>query len=117
MDLQFERLELKGILEQVKEFFEAKRDDRKRWSYVWSPEVDSEGPLQTPLPSHWTEELGRAYAGETLPSAVRPPHITKEERKGQARIWREQEELSYGQIAKRLGVSKATVINWLRHGR
>ena len=104
MDTSFERSELRAVVERAKEFFEGKQADRRRWAYVSSPELRFEGPLETPLPSYWTEELSRVYAGGALSPAERYPHTTKEEKKARARIWREREGLSYGQIADRLCV-------------
>jgi len=114
---EFERPELKKVLKKASEFFaEVAREERKSWSYVWSPEVQFEGPLQTPLPSYWSEDLSHAYAGGYLPAPQRDPHVSKEELKLTAKRLREAG-LSYGEIGKRLNRSKSTIINWVKHGR
>lgn len=115
MEVKFERPELKEVLKRARDFFQERTGDKRGWCYVWSPEVHFEGPLETPLPSYWSEELSRAYSQGISSPAQRPPSASKEEKKRQAKAWRDAG-LSYGKIAKRLGVSKATVINWLKHG-
>ena len=116
MDIKFERPQLREVLERARDFFQKTAGNRKGWSYVWSLEVDFEGPLETPLPSYWTDDLSRAYAGGISSPAQRSPSASREEKKEQAKAWREAD-FSYGKIAKALGVSKATIINWLKHAR
>jgi|GEM_PF-2307606 len=115
LDIKFERREIREVLIRAREFFQGiAAGERKQWSYVWSPERDFEGPLPTPLPSYWTDKISRAYAGGISSPAERLPSTSKEEKKQQAKSWREAG-LSYGKIAERLGVSKATIINWVKH--
>ena len=78
--------------------------------------MDFEGALRTLPPSYWSEELSQAYAGGISSLGERSPSISKEEKKAQARAWKE-EGVSYGEIADRLGVSKSTIINLVKHGQ
>ena len=114
LQLEFERRELRRITEQARVAFEGIRKDRQRWSYVFSPDADFSGMIENALPSFWSGKLGRIFAarqgGETTRS---PSRITPAERRARARELRAQG-CSYGQIAKALGVSKATAVNYVR---
>ena len=58
--------------------------------------------------------MSKLYAGQLAPAASRTARsLTPEERAEMARKLRDQD-LPYSQIAQRLGVSKATVANYIK---
>ncbi len=114
LQLEFERRELRRIAEQAQVAFQAVRKGRQRWSYVFSPDADFSGMIENALPSFWSDKLGRIFAAGQGSAGVRSPQkITLEERRARARELRSQG-WSYGQIARELGVSKATAVNYVK---
>ena len=114
LQLEFERRELRRIAEQARVEFEKIREDRTRWSYVFSPDADFSGMIENALPSFWSAKLGRIFAaGQGGTTTRRPEKITLEERRARANELRAQG-WSYAQIAKALGVSKATAVNYVK---
>ncbi len=115
MDTRFERPELRNVITKAREFFNGIEGDKRRWCYVWSPEKEFEEELDAELPSCWSDEISRAYArGITASGNTYDPFISKREKKQKAGELRDKG-MSYGKIAKILGVSKSTIINWVLH--
>jgi hypothetical protein len=113
LQLEFDRPELNRIATQAKQAFEEVKGDRRRWSYIYSPDSDFLGLLENSLPGFWSNKLGHAFAmGVEASAAKLPKSLTLEERIQKARELRRRE-LSIGQIAKILGLSKGTVYNYL----
>jgi len=114
LQLEFERRELRRIAEQARVAFAAVGKDRTRWSHVFSPDADFSGMIENALPSFWSRKLGRIFAaGQGGETARSPSRITPAERRARANDLRAQG-WSYAQIAKALGVSKATAVNYVR---
>jgi len=112
LQLEFDRRELNKIASSAKEAFATVSGDKRRWAYVYSPDSDFMGLMENSLPTFWTERLSHIFAtgGEMI---ARPPKKTPlNERKGKAKELSRQG-LSLGQISKMMGVSKATIKNWL----
>jgi len=114
LQLEFERRELRRIAEQARDAFQTIGKDRLRWSYVFSPDADFSGTVENALPSFWSTKLGRIFgAGQGGATTRRPGKITLEARRARARELRA-EGRSYAQIARAVGVSKATAVNYVR---
>ena len=114
MRLEFERRELRPFLERAKAQFSILRGDKRGWSHVYAPDVEFEGMLPSPLPSFWTPRLSKLFAAGQEPSAPRAPQRPSTD----DRI-REAQRLdalgsSNAEISRTIGVSKATVVNYLR---
>ena len=114
MRLEFERRELRPLLERAKAQFSILRADKRGWSHVYAPDAEFEGMLPSPLPSFWTPRLSKLFAQGMEPSAPRAPQRPSAD----DRI-REAQRLdalgsSNAEIARTIGVSKATVVNYLR---
>ena len=114
LQLEFERKELRKIANDAREALATAQGNRQRWSYAYSPDADFLGLIENELPSFWKPQLSRIYAVEVQPAkhrqGARPGpkerarHATEMHRRG----------ASYGEIAKTLGVSKGTVVNYLK---
>lgn len=66
---KLERPEIKKLTRTAAQALAGIAGDKRPWSYVFSD--DFEGMLENPLPSFWSEELSRAYAGISLiPEAI-----------------------------------------------
>ena len=115
LQLEFERPELRKLVEQAREALASRAAGvRRQWSYVYSPDADFLGLLPGELPSFWKPSLSQLFAGDQTPAVGRPGvTLGREERIQKARELRQQG-FSHQQIAGRLGVSKATVINYVK---
>jgi len=114
LQLEFERKELRKIAADAQRSFASVSNGRQRWSFVYSPDADFVAMLESGLPSFWKPSLSKIFAGEGGSGPTRVPtgqgRIDKVRRAEQLRA----NGFSYGQIAKELGVSKSTVVNYLR---
>ncbi len=114
LQLEFDRPELNKIGTQAKQAFDSLKGDKRKWSYVYSPDADFMGLLENSLPTFWSSRLSHAFAGGAQSSATRTPKkMTLEERIKRARELH-QSGLSLGQIARTLGVTKGTVFNYVK---
>ena len=114
MRLEFERRELRPFLQRAKDEFTIVHGDKRGWSYVYAPDVDFEAMLPNPTASFWTTRLSKLFAtGEEPAPARRPQRPSAEERAGEAQRL---DALGFpnAKIARTIGVSKATVVNYLR---
>ena len=114
MRIKFERPEVRPILERADAQFSIVRGDKRGWSYVYAPDVGFEGMLPNGLASFWSPRLSKVFAQGMEPSAPRAPQRPSADQ----RI-REAQRLdalgsSNAEIARTIGVSKATVVNYLR---
>ena len=114
LQLEFERRELKPITERARQGFAGIGKDRQTWSYVYAPDADFAGMVQNELPSFWSAQLSRSFAKPDGTEQQRSPkQLTRDEKKGRA-VELRAGGWSLSQIATELGVSKATIINYLR---
>lgn len=114
LQIEFDRPEIARIAAQAREAFLGITGDRRRWSYVYSPDANFMGLLENSLPSFWSTRLSRAFAGGGEASATTlPKTMTLEERIQRARQLHHGG-LSLGQIAKTLRVSKGTAHNYVK---
>ena len=105
---------MKKLVAEAAKAFSSISEDKQKWSYVYSPDAGFLGLLEGQLASFWKPSLSKLYAGQQAPAASRTAKsLTPEEKAQMARKLRDQD-LSYSQIAQRLGVSKATVANYIK---
>ena len=110
----FDRKELRKIAEDAQKAFSNKKGTKQRWSYVYSPDADYAGMVESKLPSFWKPSLSRLFALGQAPSSLRPARkLTPQVKTIKAKELRSKG-YSYSQIARELGVSKSTVVNYLK---
>ena len=114
LQAQFERPEFRHLADQAKGQLATVSGDVRRWAYVYSPDTDFLGLLENEMPSFWKSSLSKAFAAGGPPAQDRSAEkMTTAARKEVA--WRLRGQgRSYNQIARELGVSKATAINYLK---
>ena len=111
---EFDRPELRKLVGQAKEALESVKGDKRRWSYVYSPDADFVGLLENELASFWKPSLSRLFAAQGQTAVHRPARRqTPQERAQMAKELRSQGR-SLSEIANVLGVSKSTVVNYLK---
>ncbi len=71
---EFDRPELRKLVSEAREALAGKPGDNRRWAYVYSPEADFLGLLQSQLPRFWKPSLSRLFGGESRPAT---PRVTK----------------------------------------
>ena len=109
---EFERPELRKLVGQAQESFESVRGDRRKWSFVYSPDADFVGPLENQLATFWKPGLSRLFVASDQTPTQRPAkRQTPKERAQKAKELRSQGR-SLSEIADVLGVSKSTVFNY-----
>jgi hypothetical protein len=113
LQLKFERPELNKLATQAKEALTPFKGDKRR-SFVYAPDADFLGLLENGLPSFWKISLSHIFAADTSPSTPRiAKKLTPQDKAHRAKELREQRK-SIGEIARELGVSRGTVVNYLR---
>jgi hypothetical protein len=115
LQTEFERPALRQIVSDAKLAFETISGDRKKWSYVYSPDAGFNGLVENILPTFWSQKLSRMYGQGTLNEKAAEKHpskMTLEQKKEKARELYEKG-WSLSRIAKYFGVSKSTVFNWI----
>ena len=113
LQLEFDRRELNRIATNAKEAFATiNTADKRKWAYVYSPDSDFTGLVENSLPSFWTEKLSHVFAtgGKMI---TRAPKKTPLAQKIEKAKQLKRQGLSNGKIAIIMGVSKATIKNWL----
>jgi len=111
---EFDRPELRKLMGQATEALAGTHGDKRRWAHVFSPDADFLGLLPNQLPSFWKPSLSRLYAGTTSAAPPRPgKKLTPQEKAARANDLKARG-YSQGQISKELGVSKSTVVNYLK---
>lgn len=114
LQLEFDRRELRKIATKAQEAFANKTGNKQRWSYAYSPDADYIGMLESELPSFWKPGLSRLFGSGDGPGNPRAgKKIGPQEKAQRAKTLRTQG-FSYGAIAKALGVSKSTVVNYVK---
>ncbi len=115
LQAEFDRRELRKIAEEARSAFAIKKGSKQRWSYVYSPDADFAGMAENKLPSFWKPGLSKLFATDAAPAAPRPAvKLSSQEKAQKAKMLRSQG-FSYGEIARSLGVSKSTVVNYIRN--
>lgn len=115
LQLEFDRPELNRIATQAKLAFKEVKGDRRRWSYVYSPDSDFLGLLENSPPSFWSNKLSHAFAaGVEASAAKRPKKMNLQEKIVKAKELHKSG-WSLSKIANYFGVSKGTIFNWI-HG-
>jgi len=110
--LEFDRRELNKIATNAQQAFTTITTDRRKWAYVYSPDSDFMGLVESSLPTFWSEKLSHVFAAGGEVVAKAPKKIPLAERIERAKELSRQG-LSLGQIAKLMGVTKPTVKNYL----
>ena len=114
LQLEFDRPELAKLATRARQVLSTVQGDRQKWAYVYAPDADFMGLLENQLPSFWKPSLSNVFAREEVPSQVsRPKKMTPQE-KAQRALEMSESGLTYSEISIRLGVSKATVVNYLK---
>lgn len=115
VQLEFERPELRKLVEAAREALDRQPAKiRRQWAYAYSPDTDFLGLLPGQLPSFWKPSLSKLFAGDPGPALGRPGVTLNREEKIQKAIELRHQGFSHQQIAGQLGVSKATVINYVK---
>ena len=112
LQLEFDRRELNKIATNAKQAFTTLNGDKRRWAYVYSPDADFIGLMENSLPTFWKEKLSHIFAtgGEIIPRAPKKTRLDQRIKKAKEL---KRQGLSNGQISRMMGVSKATVKNYL----
>ena len=112
-NIEFERKEIKKLVENANKMLENIMGDKKRFSFLISTDGKIEEIIENDLPSYWNEEISRAYQFGFISGERYGEKITREEKKKIANQLR-QNGYSYKEISRIVGVSKATIINWTK---
>jgi len=112
-NIEFERKEIKKLIENANKMLENIMGDKKRFSFLISTDGKIEEIIENDLPSYWNEEISRAYQFGFISGERYGEKITREEKKKIANQLR-QNGYSYKEISRIIGVSKATIINWTK---
>jgi hypothetical protein len=115
LQLEFDRPELSRIATQAKQALEKVKGDKRRWSYIHSPDKDFLGLLENSLPSFWNNKLSHVFATGVEKSATKLPKMMALEEKIAKAKELHKAGWSLSQIANYFGVTKSTVFNWV-HG-
>jgi hypothetical protein len=114
MQVEMERPELRALARRANEAFANARGSQAKLSYVFAPDADFEGLLENRLPSFWTPRLSKAFAsGSVQGESSHPQPLTKDQKQARAKELRAAGQ-SLSQIAAELGMSKSTVVNYLK---
>jgi hypothetical protein len=114
LQLEFDRPELNKLAAQAKEAFAKVIGDRRRWSFVYAPDGDHLGLQENQLPTFWKPSLSHLFAVDAAPATPRAGRkMTPQEKAQKAKNMRAQG-ASYREIAQALGVTRGTVINYLK---
>ena len=112
LQLKFDRRELNEIATSAKRAFATINGEKRKWSYVYSPDTDFMGLMENSLPPFWTKKLTHIFTAEGEVIARAPKKMPLSQRIERAKELKRQR-LSNGQIAKLMGLSKATIKNYL----
>ena len=114
LQLEFDRPEFSRLATQAGEAFATVNVDRRRWAFVYAPDTDFLGLLENALPSFWKPSLSHLYAGESTQAQPRSPtRMTPQEKAVKAKEMRTGG-ASLSTIADALGVTRGTVVNYLK---
>ena len=114
MQVDFDRPELRRLVSQAQDALTSLPGVKQRWSYVYSPDADYQGLLESQLPSFWKPSLSRLFATTDTPAAPKPALKLSPQQKANRALGLRAQGYSYKQIAQEMGVSKSTVVNYLK---
>ena len=109
----FERPQLRKLTDEARAAFATVKGDRRKWTWVFSETANFKGLVQNELASFWRPGLSHAYAQSTSGETAqlrRGKRLSREDMKSEA-LRMHASGLSYGQIAKNLGISKTKAWN------
>ena len=111
---EFDRPELRKMMAQAKGALAGQGGDKRQWAYVYSPDADFMGLLKGQLPTFWKPSLSHAFAsGEHRAPSRLALKLATPQKAAKAREMHDMGH-SYSRIAQELGVSKATVVNYIK---
>lgn len=114
LQLEFDRPQLTKLATQAKQALDSVQGNKQRWSFVYAPDADFRGLMENELPSFWKPRLSRLFAiGPASPTRRQPKSMTSRDRQKRALELRAQG-ASYGVIARELGVSRGTAVNYIK---
>ena len=114
LQLEFDRREFNKLAEQARRAFAALMGDKRRHGFVYAPDSDFLGMMQSAVPSFWKPSLSRLFAAKATPAAPRTPNrMTPQEKAEKAKEMRASG-ASYKEIAEALGVVRGTVVNYVK---
>ncbi|NQT02852.1 MAG: hypothetical protein HQ580_12560 [Planctomycetes bacterium] len=109
---KFDRPELRDLSIQAENAFQSISGNKKPWSFVFSQDQGCLGLIESPLPSFWSDKLSRAFASTNISKPKVGKNLTSSERQSEAKRL-----AALGnkpaQIARIMGLSKATIKNYL----
>jgi DNA-binding CsgD family transcriptional regulator len=111
---QFERRELTSMASQANEALATAKGDKRRWSYVFSPDVNFAGLLENEQPSFWSHRLSCLYANPSSPASSRVSASLTPSQKAEKAKQMRAGGASYQTISRALGVTRSTVLNYIR---
>ena len=111
---EFDRPELRKLVEQAKNAMAGLGKEIKKWGFVYSPDADFMGLMESQLPSFWKPSMSRLYAAGPSSTARRPVAKLSAADKANRAKELKGNGYSHSKIANDLGVSKATVVNYLK---
>jgi hypothetical protein len=112
LQTRFDRPELRKITEEANRAFQSIPGDRRKWSYVIAQGKGDIGLIESAPPTFWTNQLSHAFAYVGKSADHPAKKLTLADRIIKAKEYHRQG-LSLRQIGKLLGVSPATVKNYL----
>ncbi len=114
LQLEFDRPELNKLANQAKEALNTVTGDRRSWAFTYAPDSDFRGLLKNELPTFWKPSLGHLFAAGAPPARPREStNVTSKDKALRAKELREAG-ASYSEIAQSLGVTRGTVVNYLK---
>jgi len=114
LQLEFDRRELNKVATQAKEALSVVTGDRRGWNFVYAPDADFMGILGNALPSFWKQSLSRLFATEAMPARSRNPQPMSPQEKAAKAKEMKAAGASYSVIANNLGVTRGTVVNYVK---
>ena len=113
----FERPQLRTLTDKARAAFSTVQRDYRQWTWVYSEPAGFEGLVRNEVASFWTPRLSRAFVHTSSQAAPqrRGTRPSREELKGRVLEMR-QAGLSYGHMARNLGVSKTKAWRLVNEG-
>jgi len=111
---KLDRPELRDIMNEARQAFQAVQGDIRRWSYIYSQNANFTGLLGNDLPTFWSPKLSNVYANMGEIALPKPASTMTPEEKMQKAKALYHSGWPQSKIAKYFGVaSKGTIFNWI----